>query len=602
MLLSFFANFLVAAACLGAGYPLLHLLPPSLARAEKLVYSWLGGFGVLGLVLFLVGQFSFRRSTVFVIVFAFAALAVYRLISNRTILVSFSWPVPGGATLPLLVLAFVLFVTFLAGFAPPAGDWDNDAIAYHLLGPKVWLRDALIRPVPDNCHTAFPATAEVIFAALMSFGGDSAPNLSAFWTFGLFLCVVYFLARRFALSPVHSLWVVALVASMPAVYAGAHSAFIDVIYASFLLASARILLDSDASSHGAAAGIFCGFAVATKYTGLLVFPFLLVSAWGAAAGRMQTLAWRPLTNKLAAFCLLTLLFGAPFYLRNWIVLGSPIYPPPPGLAAYFPVRYLSPAAIHSFHHYILVRGAGMGKNLTAFLLLPFNLTFHTANFHGAGGIGLAPLAFAPFAFRPLRCDFFARGFALLVALLTVSWFLTQQESRFLIPVYAVAAIFSVCGWEFLRQFPSRLARMLSALIIAISLGYGVLMIVRARRDDLHAAFSPHYAAQRNMTGVPYLSAFDFLNNDPSVRKVLILDRSVAPFYSEKPYVKVVGQWGEFPLPGVSSASQALELLPQLRITHILDIQSSLADFQVPIGDSRFILVFSQLHSRVYRVK
>jgi hypothetical protein len=607
MLAAVVANALLAAASLGGGLILVRCLPDSLPRAEKLVYAWLGGYGLLSFVLFLAGQYSFRRATIFLVVSAFLILLVFNVRLNRSLFSGESLRLPAGSTCPVLAIAFVLILTFAAGFAAPAGDWSNDAIAYHLLGPKVWVRDALIRPVLDNCHTAFPATSEVVFATLLAIDGPLAPNVSAIWTFSLFLAIIYFFARRCGLSPTHSLWAVALTATMPAIYAGAHSAFVDVIYAAFVLAAIRILFDADSPASFACIGLFSGLAIATKYTGLLAFPIILVCAivYSRIVAPQSAHRGLSLVNFLIA-ALFAFLFGAPFYLRNWFLLGSPIYPPTPLLAQFFHARYLPPETISYFHDYIQARGAGLGRHFSDFVLLPFNLTFHTSNFHGAGGIGLAPLAFAPFAFRNLKRDPVIAVLTLFASLFTIVWFLTQQESRFLIPVYALAAIASVVGWQYLQQLPSRATKILCAIIIAISLSYGCLMIAKARVADIHGTVSAAYASARNHAEVPYLDAFDFLNHDPSVRKILILDRSVAPFYSDKPYVKIIGQWGEHPLPNVTSPQQALRALHHLPdlggITHILDIQSDVAPFQVPQNNPCCTLVFSQQRQRVYRVQ
>ena len=610
-LAAFLATVIVAAASVGAGLLFIRFLPGSFSRAEKFVYAALGGMGLLSFTLFLVGQFSFHRSIILVILLAFLVAFAYQIVSNRSLLSQISIHLPPASTIPILAITFVLTITLLAGFAAPHGDWSNDAIAYHLLGPKVWLRNAVILPVLDNCHTAFPATSEVIFATLVAIGGPLAPNFSAIWTFSLFLVLIYFFARRCGLSPTHSLWAVALTSTMPAIYAGTHSGFVDVIYAALVLAAIRILLDADSTAAFACIGLFSGLAIATKYTGLLAFPIILVCAViylrisAPESAQLQSAYRRSsLINFLTAI-LFAFLFGAPFYLRNWFLLGSPIYPPTPLLAQFFHARYLPPETISYFHDYIQARGAGLGRHFTDFLLLPFNLTFHTSNFHGAGGIGLAPLAFAPFALRNLKRDPKVAVLILFAFLSTIVWFLTQQESRFLIPVYALAAIASVAGWQYLQQLSSRATKILCAVIVAISLSYGCFMIAKARVPDIHA-FSPAYASARNHAEVPYLDAFDFLNHDSSVRKVLILDRSVAPFYSDKPYVKIIGQWGEHPLPNITSPQQALQVLPHLPdldgVTHILDIQSDAAGFQVPQDNPCCTLVFSQQRQRVYRVQ
>ena len=88
--------------------------------------------------------------------------------------------------------------------------------------------------------------------------------------------------------------------------------------------------------------------------------------------------------------------ASPFYIRNWILLGSPIYPPSPaGAIGFLHAKYFQPNGLTAFYAAEIYRGAGRGRSLLQFLLLPFNLTYHTADFNGAGGIGLTLLAFAP---------------------------------------------------------------------------------------------------------------------------------------------------------------------------------------------------------------
>jgi hypothetical protein len=77
----------------------------------------------------------------------------------------------------------------IAGLAPPIGDWNVDGISYHYVGPKVWLRDVVIRPLPDNAPASYPSLVEVGFAALRAVGGEQAPVFSAVWTLGFFLMI-----------------------------------------------------------------------------------------------------------------------------------------------------------------------------------------------------------------------------------------------------------------------------------------------------------------------------------------------------------------------------------------------------------------------------
>jgi hypothetical protein len=597
------ANILLALAVLSLGFWMRRILPRSFSSFDRLACSWLGGFGTLGVLLFLIGQWRFTRATIGTLLFASAAFAIPLVLRARR-----SEPPrsDSGARpdklplIPVFVIASVLLVTAVGGLAPITGDWGSDAVDYHYLGPKVWLRDGMIRPVPDNFTTAFPAIVETTYGALMAIGGDRAPGVSAVFTFSLFLLIVFSLATRAGLTAAEAWWAVALAASMPAVYTGAHTGFVDALYAAFVVAAARIGLDARRTRDYVAFGLFCGFALGTKYTGLLAVPILIVCAillWAQEErGKL-----RVLVRSASLVAAVAALVAAPFYARNWILLGSPIYPPPPILANIFHVKYLPADAIHNFYVYIQNRGRGLGRGFCPYLLLPFRLTYHTSNFHGAGGIGLTGLALGPFGLIASRRDRFLKSLALLGVLLTTAWFVTQQESRFLIHAYALGAIFSVIGWRYVLQQRARASSLLCAVVVASSILYGLFMIARARKDEVHAAISPVYAERFRQERVPYVESFDFLNRDASVQRVLILDRSVPPFYCDRPYLKATGQWGELVLPDATDTNHVLGRVRDLGVSHVLDVTSELSGFRVPANMPGLTMVFAAPNQKIYRV-
>jgi hypothetical protein len=597
------ATILLALAALGLGFWIRRILPGSFSAFDRLCCSWLGGFGTLGLLLFLIGQWKFTRATIGTILIASAAGGILVLLgARRSAAAADDSGARGGKApfIPVIVIGFVLLVTAVGGLAPVVGDWGADDVAYHYLGPKVWLRDGVIRPVPDNCHTAFPVIVETNYGALMAFGGERAPGFSAVFTFSLFLMIVFSLARQCGLSSSEAWWATALAASMPAIYSGAHTGFLDAVYAAFVLAAARIGLDARRAREYAAFGIFCGFALGTKYTGLLAAPILILCAmllWAREPGGEQ----RGLIRGAGLAAAVAALVAAPFYLRNWILLGSPIYPPPPVLANIFHAKYLPADVTDYFYGYIQGRGRGLGRGFGAYLLLPFHLTYHTSNFHGAGGIGLAGLALGPFGLIAARRDRFVQALTLMGVLLTTAWFLTQQESRFLIHVYALGAIFSVIGWRYVLRQRVRISALLCAAVVATSILYGLFMIGRARMVHMHAAISPDFAERFRQEHIDYLESFDFLNRDASVRKVLILDRSVMPFYCDKPYLKTTGQWGEVVLPDAVDVRHILGRVRDLGVSHVLDVSSEISDFRVPADTPGLTLVFAAPKQRVYRV-
>jgi 4-amino-4-deoxy-L-arabinose transferase-like glycosyltransferase len=75
---------------------------------------------------------------------------------------------------------------------------------------------------------------------------------------------------------------VAIVSAMPAVYAGAHSGFVEVLYAAFVPVAARVGLAAQSRNAYAVCGVFCGLAAATKYTGILAAAAILICVVAAA--------------------------------------------------------------------------------------------------------------------------------------------------------------------------------------------------------------------------------------------------------------------------------------------------------------------------------
>jgi len=595
-----FANLLLLLAAFGVGGFLRPLLPKTFSKLDRISIIALGGFGLLGASLFLLGLVRYSPAVMLVVLLPAALLGIRCLLQEMRG-IAFHSTLAGIPVIPASVIALVLMITILGGFAEPVGDIKLDTIAYHYLGPRVWLRNGVIRPVPEESVTAFPATVEVQYGALMAFGGQRAPQLFSVTALSLMLLLAAAMALRTGLDPTGAWWVAAIICTMPAVYRGLYGGMIDVIFAAFLIAAARIAFDAEWPSHYALFGLFCGFAIGTKYTGLLGIALLVICASLFAANSDRRLpSMSP--EHVGIISTAAFIVAAPWYIRNWVLFGCPIYPPTPLLYHLFHTRYFSSEAIQRLHVLMLFQAGGMGRGPLSLLVLPYNLTFHTANFtSGAGGIGLVPLTFVPFCFGALRRSQFAKGLVLFGILQTIAWFFTMQESRYIIQIFVIAAILGVAGWRYVVRAAPRFGPALSALTVAISITYGLFMIVSARAEDVHAAVSTSFAERRKQTEIPFLESFRYLNSESSVRRVLILDPSVPPYYLEKDYLKPLGRYGEQPLPGVNNPLEVLSELPQRHITHVLDVRSEEQGFQVPEHPKNLVLVFEREDQRIYRV-
>jgi hypothetical protein len=294
--------------------------------------------------------------------------------------------------------------------------------------------------------------------------------------------------------------------------------------------------------------------------------------------------------------------ASPWFLRNWIVLGFPIYPPTRTLSHYFPVKYMSPDAVATLGAVVDRSGKGMGHGFLDFLLLPFRMTFHPANYlNGAGGVGLTLLTLAPFGILLCWRSLFVRCSFVFVFLWSIAWFLTEQDARFAINVFVVLAIFAVWGWRFVSKKGPRLGAFLAGLSVACSILYGLIMIIPARASDMHAALSPSYEERRLYERTPYLESFRWLNRNPAATKVAVLEPFVPTYYLEKNYLKPVGRFGEVTLPHDATVDQTLLDLPKLGVTHVLDVTTEDHGFRILMQQPNLILVFERANQRIYRV-
>jgi hypothetical protein len=593
------ANCVILIAALSLGSLLRRLIPQSFLRIDRMAIIFLGGSGILGTLLFCVGQIWFSRSAI-LLTLCFSILLGSKSLLQEIGAYKASSEKPALPAMPLLLVLCVLVVTAIGGLSEPIGDMNNDSIAYHYFGPATWLRQGIIRAVPDEVLTYFPAVAETQYAALMSIGGDRAPGFFAVIGLASLLLIAASLAIRMGLDASGAWWTAALIAAMPAVYRGAYGGFLDALFAAFVLAAARIAFDADRAEHYALFGMFCGISMGTKYTGIIASALLISCAfclftWGYRRRPKTAAAALALSAATAAA------LASPYYLRNWMLYGCPIFPPPPALLLVFRAANITPRVLQELVTNVRETGAGMGGGLAHLMLLPFNLTYHTADFRGAGGIGLVPWALAPFGLLASRRNLFARALLVFALVELVCWFLTAQVSRYLIVVYVIAAIFGVLGWRYVDGLGTRFGRALCSLVVGISISYGVFMIVSDRVGDMHAAVSRSFEEDRRSRETRWVESFDYINRDPSVKKVLILDQNVGPFFIRKDYVKPFGRWGEQTVPGATNISQLMALLPSLHVTHVLDVRFEGGSFHLPEHPPGLTPVFERRNEIVYKV-
>jgi hypothetical protein len=217
--------------------------------------------------------------------------------------------------------------------------------------------------------------------------------------------------------------------------------FVELLLAGFValaawhvVALARTQRISDAAWAGLAAGLGAG----TKYHGLLFVPAVALAAALVVRGGART---RALAGVLA---LAVAAVALPWYIRNWIVAGNPVYP---FASTTFGGKYVDAAARYDLDQSLNAYGL---PGIWRLPIFPLEFVLHTGSYERGYAFSPAlfvlPLVAVVTGGRLLR----VLGLAILVYL--VAWWEgMQQITRYLLPILPLAAVLAALAavwlWE-----------------------------------------------------------------------------------------------------------------------------------------------------------
>ena len=373
----------------------------------------------------------------------------------------------------LVVLLLLASGTALLGALTPPHHFDP--LAYHLAAPQRFLLTGRIAPLPDVPFGNLPLGMELLFGIGLAFGSDTFAQVLHLAFGGLSALTLWALARRY--YDRETAWLAtALFLATPLVIVWSRVANVDLPLACFLLLALLALLRAGESGITAAearrwallAGLFAGTALATKYQALFAVPVLgLLLAFDSLRTRRE---WRDILARSAAFWLAALAVAAPWYTKNWLVLGNPIWP------LFIGGRDFDPLAVELTNYF--ARGMVISpRTVLGYALLPV-ATYLRGSIEQRFVIlsPLFPLALGVI-FLPCRR---AVAYPLLVsAALAIGWAQGFQELRYLLPICAPLSLATAVVLRALgrRPVPRRLvlpglygAALVTLALVALHVG------------------------------------------------------------------------------------------------------------------------------------
>lgn len=308
---------------------------------ERIVFSAGLGLGIFSLLIFGLGLAGLLYGWLFWVLLVGAGLLLAPELWNLgRALRRANWPRPRGAW-PVFLSLFIgatLLLALLLALTPPI-EWDS--LTYHLAGPERYLRAHRFTHEFDIYYLFFPAFAEMLFTLAMALKGDIVARLLHFAYLLLTLGAVGAFAARHWPGDGRRLGLVAaaLFLSIPTAVQIAAWSYVDLALTFYGFAGVYSLLNwlesrppdlerAEAGQSGRGwlllAGLFAGASMSIKYTGAM--NLLMLEA---------VLAWWLVRRRLTVRCFvgaallvggLAVVVAAPWYIKNAIVTGNPIYP------------------------------------------------------------------------------------------------------------------------------------------------------------------------------------------------------------------------------------------------------------------------------------
>jgi hypothetical protein len=466
---------LVLVLCISLGKRLLRIIHlEGMGDLEKGVFAFTLGFGAIAYWILLLALFQLL--SVLTLTISLSAAAAL-LGPEATHCIKRLGALPGlfrrswreTSTTGKVVVGVTLLIAGLSFFNALTPAWDYDGLMYHLVGPKLFLEAGKIFPFPDNWYVNGPFTIEMVFSLGLGFGDDVFPKLIHFSLGVIYILAGYILARRILNR--QGAWLsLALLLGIPTLPILAGFAYIDLGWGAFeALAVLAFLawLQHDDERWLLMSGLMCGLAMGSKYLGLMGFGLLGLIL--AANGLRTNL--RTLFSKALWFGIPAVLLASPWYLKNVIWFGNPVFPLYFGGPGWPETRLnLYDTYLHAFGH---------GRSFLDTILLPLNLFLHNTQFGAVmNRIEIPnPLFLLVFIFPFLRKNRFLTMLAVISAGRFVLWAVGSQQTRFLMPIFPLLSILSVYVLQDLFSRKERfnyIPGVLCVTLMAITLYYQIV--------------------------------------------------------------------------------------------------------------------------------
>ncbi|MFA6273108.1 MAG: hypothetical protein WC673_01285 [Candidatus Paceibacterota bacterium] len=291
---------------------------------ERTAYSIIAGLGTMGVIGLVLATFG-----IFTAPAIWSVFIVLALLASKTIAADIAAiknieikKIFASATFLKIIIVIWLTANLLIVFVPLTG---HDTLDYHLpiiqdiISSKQLTFNQEISP-----YAYLPVLGEIIYALpTVAFGETNAPYVFQIIQFNvliLFAAITFaFVKRRTQINWLPAATAIALLAIMPLEREVLHGGYIDVLGFIFSIGSLFLVINNVFGGKFNRrqiifAALLAGFAASIKYTSLFFVGIeSIILLW----------AWR---KELIIYLLVAGAVMSPWYVKNTVVFGNPVYP------------------------------------------------------------------------------------------------------------------------------------------------------------------------------------------------------------------------------------------------------------------------------------
>ncbi len=476
-------------------------------------------------------------------------------------------------------------LTLLGASTPP---FFYDALSYHLAVPQKYLANHGFCFLPLNYFSNFPLNLGMLFTLGMSLSGGLLAKLLSWMYAPLTALAVYSFSKSFWEKRIGILSAAILI-SVPGIMILSTLTSIDlaVTFYSFMsLYSILYWFKFPQKRWFIFSGIFCGIAIGTKYTAILV-SFLTLEL--ILFIHLYFIKKKSFLNGLKyciLFAFIVFLCFSPWLIKNIIYTNNPLYPfsysilesSSTEINDYSRVVQRIGNPIHRWFYAFKNNESSLAEGIKLILTIPWRVTMTTNG--AAGKTGLIFLIGLPFIFLlkkiplPIRYLLFFSASVFLGWALFLPWML-----RFAFPMFPSSSIILAYTFVELGKF-HRIKKWITAGI-SIVLTYNLFLFFSEMVTVLHP-FSYFFGNQSKEEflvshGVNYYPVIEWANQTIPANSRILFVGELRGYYCERDYLLHVGIQGideeklilrNF-IKEANSVDELLRKLNGLEITHIL---------------------------------